>query len=153
MTIVRLITRATLSMGEKTQKYQKAERQMPEEYEINRIMTKYCWAMDRSDWKGWLNLFDLQDGVWKGDAGSFRGIEALSRIMSILAQKLLNDPSRHVLHNILIDVDGKSARVRCYASALRVPSREIAYFGEYDVIMSKLTGSWLIQSIEFTTLN
>jgi uncharacterized protein (TIGR02246 family) len=123
-----------------------------------RLVYRYAWLVDSGEAAGIADLF-TEDGVWKaGDGEPMRGREGI-RAGFTARQAITRRQSRHVMTNVLIDVDGDTATGRVYLVNYRhdsktgvaerpAPSDAPKFVGEYDLTFRRVDGEWLIDTLD-----
>jgi 3-phenylpropionate/cinnamic acid dioxygenase small subunit len=83
--------------------------------EITEVLYLYATALDTRDWE-LLRLVFAEDAVYSiGQHGEFTGVRAISEKISSLIGGY--ESTQHLITNPVIELDGKSARSRCYVHA------------------------------------
>lgn len=84
---------------------------------IVELTATYCWALDEMDFERLRDVF-VPDASAQLGRTSHEGVdEIIERISSTLARF---DGSQHMVSTHLIDIDGDTARCRCYLQAQHV---------------------------------
>lgn len=77
---------------------------------IREVMAAYCHALDGCRFADVANLF-VEDGVWTTDYGEAQGRNAIEEMLrSVVPVKGEGPQRKHYIANIIIKVDGDSAR-------------------------------------------
>lgn len=124
--------------------------------EISNLMGRYAFALDGQDADTYASTF-TPDAVLNYGGGEARGREALRKMMNDLRARTLRDRagstlrpgrSRHFLSNLVIEVEGSTARVKDYWIAFNNKNVErkpvIASFGHGENELRRIDGKWLI---------
>jgi len=123
-----------------------------------RLVYRYAWLVDSGEAAGIADLF-TQDGAWAaGDSEPMRGRDGI-RAGFTARQAVTRRQSRHVMTNVLIDVDGDTATGRVYLVNYRhdsttgvaerpAPSDAPKFVGEYNLEFRRVNGEWLIASLD-----
>lgn len=119
---------------------------------IREILAKYCTFGDNGRFKELAALF-TDDGIWEGRMGKAQGraeIEALMLRTNPLPGQ--GPVRRHLVTNVVIDIEGAMATVRSSFMMLResADGPAIGAVGSYLDRFAKLGGTWLIRSREVT---
>lgn len=111
---------------------------------IARALAGFARAMDTRDWAALDALIDAAASADFG-TGEVTGRAAIVHLM----RSFLDDcgPSQHLLGNLTIEVDGSSARSRCYVADLHVGTGErsavtFQTLGEYQDSWQCRDGRW-----------
>lgn len=124
---------------------------MPSEIEekeaIRDLISRYCFATDRdADPDAWTNLF-TEDGIWDGEAfGRFQGREQLRAFM-VNATAGGQAGYRHYTANILLDLEGDTAKGKCYFLLMQASEDgpKPFFVGYYEDKFVKQDGQWLFK--------
>lgn len=122
---------------------------------IEDLQARYLFAFDFGDPEGYANTF-APDGVLNFGWGDIEGREAIAQFIEDGREDTLesraNTPEgerpsigRHIISNIVVDVDGDTARSVAYWS--HMTSDETGYgtvdfFGHYEDELVKIEGDW-----------
>ena len=116
------------------------------EREIHRALVRFARAMDERDWPA-LDAILLEDASAELGTGPLRGRAAIVAQM----RSFLDDcgPTQHLLGNLLVDVDGDTARSRVYVSDVHKGRGEKAHLtfstlGDYHDRWRRVDGAWRI---------
>ena len=114
------------------------------EREIYRALVRVARAMDERDW-GALDPIVRADATADLGLGQVKGREAIVGVM----RSFLDDcgPTQHLLGNVMIEVDGDSARSSCYVSDMHKGTGDKAALtfstlGEYHDRWQREGGTW-----------
>lgn len=114
------------------------------EREIYRALVRVARAMDERDW-GALDPIVRADATADLGLGQVNGREAIVGVM----RSFLDDcgPTQHLLGNVMIEVDGDSARSSCYVSDMHKGTGDKAALtfstlGEYHDRWQREGGTW-----------
>lgn len=123
-----------------------------------RLVYRYAWLVDSGEAAGIADLF-TEDGVWlAGDSEPMRGRDGIRSGFSA-RQAVTHRQSRHVMTNVMIDVDGDTATGRVYlvnyrhdsgtgVAALPAPSDSPKFVGDYGLTFRCVDGEWLFVTLE-----
>ncbi len=116
--------------------------------EIIDCTIKYCWALDKKDWKSLSQVF-ISDAYAKYGLTEHRGIESIVDKCKKSLTPL--DASHHMVSNHVVAIDGDNATCMCYFQAQHV--RESAsggsnfiIAGTYEDELLRVNGNWKITS-------
>lgn len=126
---------------------------------IRRLAAQYNWCLDAGEIEGWVACF-TEDGVFscvglpEGDprGGSHKGHDAI-RAYHQGHFAINKGRVRHWNWNLLIDVDGDEATLRCYFNAFgagRADSAELRFTGFYRDTLRRTGDGWLFVTREVT---
>lgn len=118
--------------------------QLLAEREIYRAVVRFARAMDERDWDV---LRELTTGDVTADMGT-GPLEGVDAIIGVI-RSYLDDcgPTQHLLGNVLIDVEGDTARSRCYVSDMHLGQGDAAgktfsTLGDYHDQWRRENGLW-----------
>jgi uncharacterized protein (TIGR02246 family) len=123
-----------------------------------RLVYRYAWLVDSGEAAGIADLF-TDDGVWTaGDSDSMRGRDGI-RAGFTSRQAVTRRQSRHVMTNVMIDVNGDTAKGRVYLVNFRhdsktgvaehpAPSDAPKFVGEYNLTFRRVDGEWLFATLD-----
>jgi len=123
---------------------------MKSHLQVQEMIGRYCWHVDRGEWPEWLALFS-EDAVW-GARGSrlFEGMEALRKLATGLAKRAETaPPSRHIISNILVELGDEVATLRAYALVVNAPDGAVQTIGDYDMTLIRRGDGWRIARMIF----
>lgn len=103
---------------------------------IKQLVARYCDALDRGDGEAWAATF-VDDGRFETVGRT--PVVGRSAIAALIAGRAPYR-SRHFPTNLLIDVDGDSARMRAYLKV--VSEGRITVTGEYADVLRRDGGQW-----------
>jgi hypothetical protein len=114
------------------------------EREIQRALSQFAWAMDERNWECLATIL-TEDAKADMGAGPLDGRDAI--ISSIRRYLDVCGPTQHLLGNLLIEVDGDTARSRCYVSDMHLgagPKAHLTFctLGDYHDRWQKIDGRW-----------
>lgn len=118
--------------------------QLLAEREIYRAVVRFARAMDERDWDA-LRGLTTTDVTADMGTGPLMGVEAIIQVI----RSYLDDcgPTQHLLGNVLIDVDGDTARSRCYVSDMHLgqgsaEGKTFSTLGDYHDQWRREGGLW-----------
>ncbi|GAB3322718.1 nuclear transport factor 2 family protein [Haliea atlantica] len=118
--------------------------QLLAEREIYRAVVRFARAMDERDWDA-LRELTTADVTADMGTGPLQGVEAIIRVI----RSYLDDcgPTQHLLGNVLIDVEGDTARSRCYVSDMHLgqggaEGKTFSTLGDYHDQWRREDGVW-----------
>ncbi len=110
--------------------------------EIRQLIARYCHLVDSHQAAGWAALF-TEEGVLDAGGTKVEGIQALESFAESLRGVYETHPMRHVVTNVVIDINGDDARSQSYIQVLNPgPSTSIGMTGIYDDILRRVDGEW-----------
>ena len=113
---------------------------------IAELIARYNFAIDHDDYQGWANCF-APEGIFDGMIGKFDAHRELDRFTSEVKRLSADSPNlRHHVTNILTDVDGDTARSKCFllmTSTTKEGGTKVVIAGEYEDQLVKRDGKWL----------
>jgi len=114
---------------------------------IREVMARYCFALDDGQFADMAALF-TEDGTWHTFFGKATGRKAIAEFAAGLrAHRTENPRAIHHVTNIVITLDGDSAKVRSnWTTVQNSPDGpKIGSGGAYDDEMVKLGGQWFFK--------
>jgi len=129
-----------------------------DEREIERLVATYCHLVDFGDAPGIADLFTT-DGQWLSEEVQMIGQEAI-RAGFTRRQSVTRRQSRHVCANLVVDVEGATARGLCYLINYRhdsptgvaeqpAPADLPKYVGEYRDRFERTPDGWRFSERRF----
>lgn len=126
---------------------------------IRRLAAEYNWSLDAGKVEAWVACF-TEDGVFScvglpaddPRGGAHKGHDAL-RAYGKGHYAINQGRVRHWNWNLLIDVDGDAATLRCYMNAFgagRAQSAELRFTGFYSDTLQRTPDGWRFSSREVT---
>ena len=113
---------------------------------IAELIAQYNFAIDHEDYQGWADCF-APAGIFDGVIGKFDARRDLDRFVTEVKRLSADSPNlRHYVSNILSEVDGDTARSKCFllmTSTTKEGGTKIAIAGEYEDQLVKHDGKWL----------
>ncbi len=113
---------------------------------IAELIAQYNFAIDHEDYQGWADCF-APAGIFDGVIGKFDAHRDLDRFVTEVKRLSADSPNlRHYVSNILSEVDGDTARSKCFllmTSTTKEGGTKIAIAGEYEDQLVKHDGKWL----------
>ena len=113
---------------------------------IAELIAQYNFAIDHEDYQGWADCF-APAGIFDGVIGKFDAHSDLDRFVTEVKRLSADSPNlRHYVSNILSEVDGDTARSKCFllmTSTTKEGGTKMAIAGEYEDQLVKHDGKWL----------
>jgi 3-phenylpropionate/cinnamic acid dioxygenase small subunit len=113
---------------------------------IAELIARYNFSIDHDDYQGWANCF-APEGIFDGMIGKFDAHRELDRFTTEVKRLSADSPNlRHYVTNILTDVDGDTARSKCFllmTSTTKEGGTKVVIAGEYEDQLAKHDGKWL----------
>ena len=118
-------------------------------FEINNAFIRYATSLDRGDVEAVVDCFSEDASLVSPVMGEFLGHAGI-RDFASRTERLLREEGvqfRHVVSNLVVDVDGDRARATCYLLDFksRNGKTELLSPGEYDCTLRKSNGRWLFE--------
>lgn len=122
---------------------------------IERILLDYAAALDSKQYHLLGDVFTADAQVEYTGIGHCDGLAEVQALVSRVLDRCAE--TQHMLSNYRIDIDGDTARARCYLQALHVGKGQFAgktmtVWGEYIDDLRRLAGSWRIRKRQLRTL-
>lgn len=123
---------------------------------IRELIARYSFAIDSGDIKAWVDCF-TEDGAFESPFGTFKGSTALHQYISerTAERRSKQIQLRHLLTNIIIDIQGNRAKAKCYLLLLLVMPEGVQLLttGVYNDELRKMGGAWRFshRKVEFDT--
>lgn len=114
---------------------------------IREVMARYCFALDDGRFADMAALF-TENGTWQTFFGKATGRKAIAEFAAGLrAHRTENPRAIHHVTNIVITLDGHSAKVRSnWTTVQNSPDGpKIGSGGAYDDDMVKIGGQWFFR--------
>lgn len=114
---------------------------------IREVLARYCFALDDGKFDEMAALF-TEDGTWQTFFGKATGRKAIAEFAaSLRAHRTENPRAIHHVTNIVITLDGDTAKVRSnWTTVQNAPEGpKIGSGGAYDDAMIKVGGAWLFR--------
>ena len=114
---------------------------------IREVMARYCFALDDGRFDDMAALFS-EDGTWQTFFGKATGRKAIAEFAAGLrAHRSVNPRAIHHVTNIVIALDGDTAKVRSnWTTVQNSPEGpKIGSGGAYDDNMIKVGGEWFFR--------
>jgi 3-phenylpropionate/cinnamic acid dioxygenase small subunit len=115
---------------------------------IRDLYFRYALEIDEGRYERWIDCF-TSDGIFDSPRfGRHQGHEGLRKFAAIYRESLGGAKVRHVITNILADIDGDNASGTCYLSYYHTKhsKTELAAVGGYRDKLRKVDGRWLFES-------
>jgi ketosteroid isomerase-like protein len=119
---------------------------MADWFDINSVFIRYATALDRGDVEAVVDCFTETASIVSPVLGEFSG-HAGVRDFAGRTARLKRDEGvqfRHVVSNLVADVEGDRARATCYLLDFRTRDgkTELLSPGEYECLLRKADGRW-----------
>jgi len=116
---------------------------------VREVLARYAWHVDRREWDAWRALF-APDAVWASVAnGEHRGQDDFDRLVARLDRLVTADPpTRHLISNELVKVDGDAAVARCYVTSFVGDVQRVRTAGEYRIELVRGGDGWRIRRLD-----
>jgi hypothetical protein len=104
--------------------------------------------MDELDSDAWIDYF-TEGAVFESPRfGRFTGREGLRQLAALRRKSFIQAKVRHVISNVVVDVDGARATGECYLCAYltKFGKTELVAVGGYRDELLKVGGRWFFQS-------
>lgn len=110
-----------------------------DKFEITELLARYNHAIDSGDAEAWAATF-TEDGVFAPPGATTEGRAELLAY----AKRRYEPRKRHWTNNLVIDVDGDEATMRCYLHVMLVgePGLETMVTGRYSDRLRRVDGAW-----------
>ena len=118
-------------------------------FEINNAFIRYATSLDRGDVEAVVDCFGADAKLVSPVMGEFLG-HAGVRDFATRTQRLKREEGvqfRHVVSNLVVDVEGDRARATCYLLDFRTRNgkTELLSPGEYECTLRRTNGRWLFE--------
>jgi len=118
-------------------------------FDINNVFIRYATSLDRGDVDAVVDCFSEDASLASPVLGEFAGHAGI-RDFAARTARLKSEEGvqfRHVLSNLVVDVDGDRARATCYLLDFRTRdgNTELLSPGEYECHLRKVGGRWLFE--------
>jgi uncharacterized protein (TIGR02246 family) len=120
---------------------------LEEKDSIREVLARYCFALDDGRFAEMAALF-TEDGTWHTAFGKATGRKAIAEFAAGLrAHRTENPRAIHHVTNVVITLDGDTARVRSnWTTVQNSPEGpKIGSGGAYDDDMVKIGGRWFFR--------
>lgn len=117
-------------------------------FAIADLFARYMWAIDGGDVETLVSCFAPDGSLESPAVGKYSGHDNIRAFATRFAQfRTRGTELRHVLSNMLIDVDGDTAFAKCYLLVFQVRNgtSKLLGPGRYEVQLRKLDGEWRFQ--------
>jgi uncharacterized protein (TIGR02246 family) len=109
---------------------------------IRQLVARYCHYIDQVRIDEWLDCF-TEDGAFDFFGSRTEGRDALRELGSGMEATQASAPMRHVVTNVIVDVDGDTATSSSYLQILmaqRPPA--LMTSGRYEDRLRRIDGRW-----------
>jgi 3-phenylpropionate/cinnamic acid dioxygenase small subunit len=114
---------------------------------IERLFIRYATSLDHGDVEAVVGCFTADCELASPVLGAFAGHDGIRDFAGRTARLLREErvQFRHVVANLVADVDGDTARARCYLLDFRTRDgrTELLSPGEYTCDLARVGGRWL----------
>lgn len=113
--------------------------------EIQQLYSRYALTIDEKLHEEWLDCFTA-DGVVEGpNFGRYVGHDQLKQFLAKYRAETKMFQMRHVISNVLLDIQGENATGTCYILHYRTHRgrTELIAIGRYQDQLRKVDGRWL----------
>jgi len=117
-------------------------------FAIADLFARYMWAIDGGDVETLVSCFTPDGELESPAVGKYSGQDNIRAFATRFSQfRARGTELRHVLSNMLIDVDGDRGFAKCYLLVFQVRNgaSKLLGPGRYEVQLRKLNGEWLFQ--------
>ena len=123
---------------------------------IEAILVDYATALDSKQYQLLGDVFTADAQVEYIGIGHCDGLAEVQALVSGVLDQCAE--TQHILSNYRIDIDGDTARARCYLQALHVgkgdfSGKTMTVWGEYSDELQRIAGSWRIHKRQLRTLH
>lgn len=127
-----------------------AEAKMEDWFEIHNLFIRYATSLDKGDVEGVLSCFSEDGtidspviGVYSGHKGIREFAERTAKALHVRGTQF-----RHVISNLVVDVEGDTAKAKCYLLdfVTRDGNTELLSPGVYDCNLRRIGGAWRFKS-------
>ena len=116
-----------------------------DKFAIQELIVRYSHTIDSRDYEGWLACF-AEDGAFEASRGRWAGQAQLREFTKEYESRRDRDyPGlRHHVNNVLIDVQGNTARSSSYLQVGITDDQgaRFAWCGRYEDTFVKVGGAW-----------
>jgi 3-phenylpropionate/cinnamic acid dioxygenase small subunit len=114
--------------------------------QIQQLYSRYNLTLDEKRQDDWLDCFTSDGAVEGANFGRFVGREQLKHFLAKYRADTHMFQMRHVVTNMLLDIQGDNARGSCYILHYRTHRghTELIAIGRYDDQLRKVDGKWLL---------
>jgi ketosteroid isomerase-like protein len=118
-------------------------------FEINNVFIRYATSLDRGDVEAVVSCFAGEASLVSPVLGEFSGHAGIRDFASRTARLKREEgvQFRHVVSNLVVDVEGDMARATCYLLDFRTRDgkTELLSPGEYECSLRRTDGRWLFE--------
>lgn len=123
---------------------------------IEGILVDYATALDSKQYHLLGDVFTADAQVEYTGIGHCDGLAEVQALVSRVLDQCAE--TQHILSNYRIDIDGDTARARCYLQALHVgkgdfSGKTLTVWGEYTDELQRIAGRWRIHKRQLRTLH
>ncbi|MGH8012140.1 MAG: nuclear transport factor 2 family protein [Candidatus Binataceae bacterium] len=120
--------------------------------QIRELYARYAHTVDHDQFPAWVKCF-TEDGTFESPIfGKHSGPRGLLKFTALYKESMGGARVRHVMSNVLFEVDGERATGSCYLSYYHCKEGKVslAALGRYDDRLRKINGEWLFESRQVT---
>jgi uncharacterized protein (TIGR02246 family) len=111
--------------------------------EIRQLIARYCHLVDTHQTQAWVSLFSEDALLVIGDRRT-QGHDALTALCNGLVALYEKQPMRHVVDNVVVDVDGDVATAQSYLQIVSPGSPPVfMQSGRYHDQLRRADGRWV----------
>lgn len=120
--------------------------------DITEVLLRYATAIDTKDWALFRTCFTDDVDADYGEIGHWSDVDSITEFMAAVHQTMSD--TKHMLHNMVIDVDGEHATAVTYVHTVQAlaadPKQWVDAVGQYrdELVMSP--DGWRITRRHFT---
>jgi ketosteroid isomerase-like protein len=122
---------------------------MADWFDINNAFIRYATSLDHGEVEAVVDCFTEDASLVSPVLGEFAGHAGIRDFAGRTARLKCDDgvQFRHVVSNLVVDVEGDRAHATCYLLDFRTRDgkTELLSPGEYDCILRKSGGRWLFE--------
>lgn len=124
--------------------------------DIQVILNRYATALDSRDWPALNDVFTENASAHYEGVGQFEGRTAIVKLVRHVLEQC--GPTQHLLGTCSIEVDGDTAKAKCYLAAIHAGIHEYegktqTVWGEYRDRLVKTSHGWRIVHRELAIIH
>ncbi|MGY0488187.1 nuclear transport factor 2 family protein [Streptomyces sp. WG-D5] len=125
---------------------------MTDKLDVIETHSRYCQALDGGDADSLVAVF-TEDASWTcGPMGTYRNHDGIRALCKLTAE-VSGGAVLHTTSNHVVDVDGDTARLRCYLTGISWDQAagvgpHVGGAGRYDVSMVRQADTWKIRKMD-----
>jgi 3-phenylpropionate/cinnamic acid dioxygenase small subunit len=120
--------------------------------QIRELYARYAHTVDLGQFEAWVKCF-TEDGTFESPIfGKHTGPQGLLKFTALYKESMGGAQVRHVMSNVLFEVNGDRATGSCYLSYYHCKDGKVSLsaLGRYEDRLRKVNGSWLFESRKVT---